>query len=620
MLSISTQAPSDAALPPVLDSFARRVAAMPPGTCPIAVQAALLRTGAAQTCGKCVPCRDGLPQLASLLEQVARCEADAQVLGRIRELACVVRDASDCAVGYQAAQDVLAGLETFSAEYSSHVEAGRCTGALGQKVPCEALCPAHVDVPGYIALVAAGDCAGAVARVRKDNPFPTACALVCEHPCEARCRRALVDAPVNIRGIKLYAVDNAAADTVPTPERLPRTGRRVAVVGGGPSGLTCAYFLALMGHDVTVFEERSKLGGMLRYGIPAYRFPRERLDEDIRAILGVGGIEVLLDTAVDGARMARLRRDYDAVYVAAGAHEAKGLGLPNEGAPGVTSAVDLLRAVGDGRYPDFTGKDVVVVGGGNVAMDCARTAVRCGAASVSVVYRRRREDMTALPAEVASAVAEGVELLTLEAPTSIEVGTDSAVTALLTQPQLIGTVCGGRPAPQDAAKPPRRIPADAILVAVGQAIASSPFEEGGLGASRGRLQADDQLRAACREEEAAGSPGLSPVFVGGDCCTGPATVIRAIAAGKVAARNIDRALGYDHPLDCGVEPPPPRPNDRTPYGRVDVAERAARERRGDFAGVEIGMSAEEALQECGRCLRCDRYGCGTLTDGRVIYA
>ena len=235
MLSISTQAPSDAALPPVLDSFARRVAAMPPGTCPIAVQAALLRTGSAQTCGKCVPCRDGLPQLANLLEQVARCEADAQVLGRIRELACVVRDASDCAVGYQAAQDVLAGLETFSAEYASHVETGRCTGALGQKVPCEALCPAHVDVPGYIALVAAGDCAGAVARVRKDNPFPTACALVCEHPCEARCRRALVDAPVNIRGIKLYAVDNAAADTVPTPERLPRTGRRVAVVGGGPA-------------------------------------------------------------------------------------------------------------------------------------------------------------------------------------------------------------------------------------------------------------------------------------------------------------------------------------------------------------------------------------------------
>lgn len=593
---------------------------MPPGTCPIAVQAALLRTGAAQTCGKCVPCRDGLPQLASLLEQVARCEADAQVLGRIRELACVVRDASDCAVGYQAAQDVLAGLETFSAEYSSHVETGRCTGALGQKVPCEALCPAHVDVPGYIALVAAGDCAGAVARVRKDNPFPTACALVCEHPCEARCRRALVDAPVNIRGIKLYAVDNAAADTVPTPERLPRTGRRVAVVGGGPSGLTCAYFLALMGHDVTVFEERSKLGGMLRYGIPAYRFPRERLDEDIRAILGVGGIEVLLDTAVDGARMARLRRDYDAVYVAAGAHEAKGLGLPNEGAPGVTSAVDLLRAVGDGRYPDFTGKDVVVVGGGNVAMDCARTAVRCGAASVSVVYRRRREDMTALPAEVASAVAEGVELLTLEAPTSIEVGADGAAVALLTQPQMIGAVRGDRPAPQDAAKPPRRIPADAILVAVGQAIASSPFEEGGLGASRGRLQADDRLRAVYREGAAAESSGLSPVFVGGDCCTGPATVIRAIAAGKVAARNIDRALGYDHPLDCGVEPPPPRPNDRTPYGRVDVAERPARERRGDFAGVEIGMSAEEALQECGRCLRCDHYGCGTLTDGRVIYA
>ncbi len=620
VLSISTQAPSDLALPPVLDSFARRVATMPPGTCPIAVQAALLRASAAQTCGKCVPCRDGLPQLASLLDQVVRCEANAQTLERVRELATMVRDASDCAIGYQGAQDVLDGLEAFSAEYASHIEAHRCGEALGQKVPCEALCPAHVDVPGYIALVAAGDCAGAVARVRKDNPFPTACALVCEHPCEARCRRTLIDAPVNIRGIKLYAVDNATADTVPTPERLPQTGKRVAVVGGGPSGLICAYFLALMGHDVTVLEEKSKLGGMLRYGIPAYRFPRERLDEDIRAILGVGGIEVQLETAVGAELMGQLRRTYDAVYVAAGAHEAKGLGLPNEDAPGVTSAVELLRAVGDDLYPDFSGKNVVVVGGGNVAMDCARTAVRAGAASVSVVYRRRREDMTALAAEVEAAVAEGVELLTLESPVSVEVDENGAVAALLTQPQMIGAVRGGRPAPKDAAKPQRRIPADAILVAVGQAIASSPFEQGGLVANRGRLQADERLRALVREEENSDPVGLSPVFVGGDCCTGPATVIRAIAAGKVAARNIDRVLGYEHALDCGVEPPAPRPNDRTPYGRVDVAERPARERKGDFAGVEIGMSAEEALQECGRCLRCDHYGCGTLTDGRVIYA
>lgn len=617
MLSISTQAPSDCALPPVLDAFTRRVSTMPPGTCPIAVQAAQLRTGAAQTCGKCVPCRDGLPQLAELLERVARCEVDATALDQIRELATTVRDASDCAIGYQAAQDVLDGLEAFSAEYASHVERRRCQEGMGQKVPCEALCPAHVDVPGYIALVAAGDCAGAVARVRKDNPFPTACALVCEHPCEMRCRRALIDAPVNIRGIKLFAVDNAPADTVPTPARLPETGRRVAVVGGGPSGLTCAYYLALMGHDVTVLEEKARLGGMLRYGIPAYRFPRERLDEDIRAILGVGGITVELEMAVDAERMAGLCRDYDAVYVAAGAHAAKGLGLPNEDAPGVTSAVDLLRAVGDGAYPDFSGKDVVVVGGGNVAMDCARTAVRAGAASVSVVYRRRREDMTALDAEVDAAVAEGVELLTLESPASIEVGDDGAVTALLTQPQVIGAVRGGRPAPRDAAKPQRRIPADQILVAVGQAIASSPFEESGLAASRGRLQANDQLRALLRD----GSPQeLERVFVGGDCCTGPATVIRAIAAGKVAARNIDRFLGYDHALDCGAEPPAAKPNDRTPCGRVDVAERPARERKRDFAGVELGMSAEEAAQECGRCLRCDRYGCGTLTDGRVIYA
>ncbi len=592
-----------------LGPFARRVAATPPGTCPLSVQLALLQAGASQTCGKCVPCRDGLPQMVRLLRRVVDCEAGAADLDALRDLAVSVRDGSDCAIGYEAARLVLDGLETLSDEYESHVARRRCLPGVGQKVPCEALCPAHVDVPAYIGLVAAGDCASAVAMVRKDNPFPTACALVCEHPCEARCRRTLLDAPVNIRGIKKFAVDQVPADLVPVPPRAPATGRRVAVVGGGPSGLTCAYFSALMGHDVTVFEQFPRLGGMMRYGIPAYRFPRERLDEDLRAIRSVPGVEVRVGERVDAAAMARIVAGYDAVYVAIGAHAGKNLALPGVDVPGVSSAVDVLRGIGDGRVPDFSGRRVVVVGGGNVAMDCARTSVRAGASEVSVVYRRRQEDMTALASEVEAAVAEGVEMVTLAAPLSVETDASGHCRALSVQPQMIGPVRRGRPAPVDASRPPYEIAADIVLVAVGQDVVTAPFEEFGMRAERGRFVADAYLRA----------PGLGNVFVGGDCQTGPATVIRAIGAGKVAARNIDELLGFCHTLDCGVEAPEARPNDRTPTGRVNVAERPARERKRDFDGVEMEMSPEEAAQECGRCLRCDRFGCGPLVGGRVQY-
>lgn len=569
----------------------------------------MLESSGAQTCGKCVPCRDGIPALAEKVRRVAECRADASELDDIRALAEMIRDTSDCAIGYNAAEVFLRGMDAFADEYASHVERGCCGPRIEQKVPCEALCPAHVNVPGYIALVAEGDNAGAVNMVRKDNPFPTACALVCEHPCEIRCRRRIIDAPINIRGIKKYAVDNAPCDTVPTPPQNVSTGRRVAVIGGGPGGMTCAYFAALMGHSVTVFEGRKQLGGMMRYGIPAYRFPRERLDEDIRGILALSGIEVEYEHQVDAAEMRRIADAFDAVFVAIGAQVGKTLDLSGIDAQGVSSAVAMLERIGDGDYPDYTGKRVAVIGGGNVAMDCARTAVRCGASEVSVVYRRRREDMTALEAEVEAAANEGVELMMLEAPLEIEVDAQGRCTALITQPQMISLVRGGRPAPVNANRPANRIEADVVLVAVGQDIVSTPFEEFGMTANRGRLAADEFLSAA----------GVEGVFVGGDCQTGPATIIKAIGAGKVAARNIDHYLGYNHTLDPGVTAPEAKPNDRRPTGRINIAERPARERKRDFEGVELEISREEVLQECGRCLRCDHFGCGTQKGGRIQY-
>ena len=605
-LTVEPAARADGRMGEFVEAFARRVEAMPPGQCPVGMVLGQLQASMVQTCGKCTPCAQGMPKIAALLRDVAEFRATKATVDAIRAKATLLRDTADCAVGWQAGQMVLAGLDAFTDEFASHVEAGECASGTRQTVPCVTQCPAHVNVPAYIALAEEGRTAEAVKMIRKDNPFPTACALVCEHPCEERCRRAMVDASLNIRGIKKYIVDTVAADTVETPQPLPATGKRVAVVGAGPSGLTCAYFLALMGHEVVVYEARKKLGGMMRYGIPAYRFPRERLDEDIRAILGAGSIEVKTECAVDAAKLTGW---YDAVYVAIGAQGGKTLALEGADAEGVMSAVDLLGMIGDGEHPDFTGKKVVVIGGGNVAMDCARTSVRLGAESVTVAYRRRLEDMTALPAEVESAIAEGVEMMCLQAPERIEVGADGQATALVCQPQRIGAVKRGRPAPVAADKPELRLEADIVLVAVGQAIESAPFEEYGMEADRTYFVADQYLRAM----------GQEGVFVGGDCQWGPKTVIMAIAAGKTAAANIDHELGFHHELDCGATVPPAHPNDRTAYGRVQVAERPACERKHDFEGVEVPMTDEEAAQECHRCLRCDVYGIGALT-GRGLEA
>lgn len=608
-LSVAPRAKDDSKFATFLDEYERRVEATPPGMCAVAMQLDLLRAGGCQTCGKCVPCREGIVHIETLLEEVLAFSADSDALDEIRAQATVVRDTADCAIGWHAAEVLLAGLDSFKEEFESHVKQGKCREGIAQTVPCETLCPAHVNVPTYIALAGSGDYAGAIGMVRKDNPFPTACAFVCEHPCENRCRRTLIDAPINIRGIKKFAVDQLAADQVPTPAPVAPTGKKVAIVGGGPSGLTCAYFCALMGHEVHVIEMRKQLGGMMRYGIPAYRFPRERLDEDIRAIVSSGNVTVRTECRIDAEGMRRLSEEYDAVYVAIGAQGGKTLKLEGADAEGVMSAVDLLTKIGDDEYPDFTGKNVVVIGGGNVAMDCARTSVRAGAASVTVAYRRRLEDMTALRAEIDSAMQEGVEMMTLQAPDHIEVE-DGCAVALYTQPQFIGPVKRGRPAPQKADKPLVCVPADVVLIAVGQDIESAPFEEAGMQADRTYFEADDGLKSM-------GS--LDNVFVGGDCQVGPKTVIIAIGAGKVAARNIDDFLGFNHELDCGVEVPPAAANWRQPCGRVNIVERPARERKGDFDAVEVEMSAEEAFQEARRCLRCDHFGCGVLDEGRVQY-
>ena len=584
----------------------RRIAASPPGLCPVDMALSFLRLCHAQSCGKCVPCRIGLGQLAMLLEQVLSGTATMNTLVTIEKTARSIVNTADCAIGRDAARLVLDGLEGFRDDYEEHILHQRCLAGLKYPVPCVALCPAGVDIPGYMALVGEDRCADAVRLIRKDNPFPTACAYICEHPCEARCRRNMIDDAINIRGLKRYAVDHAG--DVPQPECAPATGKTVAIVGGGPSGLSCAYYLALMGHKVTVFEEAKQLGGMLRYGIPSYRFPRHLLDAEIASILSLG-IEVHTGVTVGkDLWLEELQKQYDCLYIAIGAHQDKKTGIPGEDSKNVMSAVEMLKAIGDDVMPDFTGKKVVVIGGGNVAMDVTRSSIRLGAETVTCVYRRRIADMTALPDEVTGAMAEGAEIMSLAAPVRIEADENGVAKALWVQPQLIGEADkAGRPRPHDAALEQVRLEADIIVVAIGQGIEISGFDAAGVPIKRGAFVAG-----------LSGQVGdMDNVFAGGDCVTGPATAIRAIAAGKVAAANIDEHLGYHHEITVDVDIPTPRLNNRPPHGRINTTEREARLRKCDFEDIECGLTHEGAVTEASRCLRCDHFGYGVFKGGRV---
>ena len=572
----------------------RRIESSPPGLCPVDMARAFLELCHAQTCGKCVPCRIGLGQLNQFIKDVLDGNATMETLDVMEQTAKSIMESADCAIGYEAARMVYKGLIGYRDDYVEHIQNGRCTCAYSQPVPCVSLCPAHVDIPGYVALVGAGRYADAIRLIRKDNPFPTTCGFICEHPCEARCRRNMVDDSVNIRGLKRMAADYAGE--VDPPACAPSTGKKIAVLGGGPGGLSAAYYLQLMGHQTTVYEMLPELGGMLRYGIPNYRLPKDRLDDDINAILKTGvevkyGLKIGQDISIQ-----ELRDQYDAVLITIGASTDKKLGLEGEDADGILSAVQFLRNVGKKQIMDLSGKHVAVIGGGNVSMDAVRTAKRLGAEKVSIVYRRRVADMTALPAEIEGAVAEGIELQTLKAPASLDVDENHHIRGIYVTPQMVSAT----------GEKDIYIPCDVLIVAIGQNIETKHFEEAGIPVSRGKIVT----------QSSGAFENMPGVFAGGDCASGPASVIKAIAAAKVVAANIDEYLGYHHQISCDVEIPEASLHDRTPCGRVNLTEREACERVCDFDGVENCMTEKEAKQEASRCLRCDHFGFGIFKGGR----
>lgn len=588
--------------------FRSRMTSYPPGMCPLALYRSLLQISMNQSCGKCVPCRDGLGDVDWLLKSILNGDATEETLVELEKKCRMIAETADCAVGIVGANLILDSLTEFADEYESHIKRRLCVENVTQTIPCVTLCPAHVDVPGYIAMIKEGDYEGAVKVIRDRNPFPTACAMVCEHPCERKCRRQLVDEAVNIRGLKKYAVDAANADTVPTPKKNVGTGKSIAIVGGGPSGLTAAYFLALMGHEVEVYEEHEKLGGMLRYGIPEYRLPKERLEQDIRAILNAGDIKVHYETKIGrDVSFEEVRKGHDAVYLGIGAQIGNRMPMENADAKNVIPAADFLQMVAHGEKIDLSGKKVVLIGGGNVAMDAARTAVRLDAETIHV-FTRKRDDYTALQSEMIGAMQEGVRFRSFLNFLNIEADKETnEVKAVWLQPEIVSVYDEyGMLTTEHSSEYPYRFKCDLLILGVGQRSDSEAFEKAGVPVNRGRICADE----TCQVEDMEG------VFSGGDCVTGPSTAINAIAAGQVAAYNIDEYLGYHHKVHLEVSIPPALPNPCVPTGRAEIMEKDPFERRENFDFVEDPFTYEEAMREAGRCLRCDHYGCGVMEGGR----
>jgi len=453
--------------------------------------------------------------------------------------------------------------------------------------PCQRACPAGVDVPRYIRHIRLGQFGAALDVISDRIPFPLVCGHACFHPCETQCARSVFDAPVGIRLLKRVAAERGA-DEGRSPVALAQSGKRVAIVGSGPCGLTAAWFLALLGHAVVVFEALGRPGGMLRYGIPAYRLPDDVVEADLRVIADAG-VEIRA-----GQRIASvedlLAQGFDAALVASGAWRGARLGIPGEARASVVDGLSFLAAVNAGNPPNIRGERVVVVGGGNTAIDAARVACRLGA-DVLQIYRRTRADMPAHPDEIAAAIEEGVAIAFQTAPVRIEA---DAVACVRMAPGPADASARPHPLPVTASE--HSLPADRVIVAIGQQVEIPARSLAG--GSDGTIDIDAETL----------STSVRGIFAGGDAVSGPASVIDAIAHGQKAASAIDRFLGGQG--DIGIFAKPARPADpgeAAPRGtpRAHPATLAPAERLRSFARVEAAYDAASAMAEASRCLSCD---------------
>ena len=565
-----------------------------------------------ESCGKCVPCRVGLDKALRILNRLTEGTATLADLDSLDELCRMVRDTSLCGLGQSAPNPVLTTLRHFRHEFEDHIRVKRCRAGVCEDLalsPCENSCPLHMNIPRFLQLYKEGRVEDAFLSVILDNPLPASTGRVCQHPCDDRCRRAAMDEAVNMRDVHRLIADSVLLTDkfLPMVDRLialkkEPTGREVAVVGAGPAGLTCAYYLALLGHTVTVLDSRPEPGGMLRYALPEYRLPKRVLAKELELIERLGVRFQMNSPVGEGTTLNDLAHQYDAVFLAIGTWQETWVHLPGTELAGVLHALPLLEGVARGETLPV-GKRVVVIGGGNAAIDSARTSRRMGA-DVTVIYRRERKDMPAIAEETEAAEHEGVQFLFLATPHRIVGDKQGAVKAIEVVKTKLGefdTSGRRRPVPTDEVV---RVDCDTVVLAVGEKVDPAFYKASGLKVKdSGTIEIDRYSLETSRER----------FYAGGDLVTGASNVSNAMRYGRQAARKIDKRLmgvkrvdslwpPFEHSMELPETPAECR--------RHVPAEVPARERVASSVEVSLGLTPVAALEETTRCLRCDIRGEG----------
>jgi NADH-quinone oxidoreductase subunit F len=566
-----------------------------------------------ESCGKCVPCRVGTKRMLEILTRICEGKGRESDIDTLIELGNQIKDTALCGLGQTAPNPVLSTIRYFRDEYEEHInnkhcEAGVCPGLVS--APCQSSCPAGVDIPGFVSLVGERRYAEALRLHRNRNPFTSICGRVCFHTCENKCRRAMLDKPVAVRGIKRFMADQEVVVQMPeVRENADNAKRKIAIIGAGPAGLSCAYFLARLGYRPKVFEAEERPGGMMVQTIPAYRLPREIVAREIRMIERMG---VDIET---GKRLGRdftvtsLREEgYEAIFIGVGSPKGVKLDIPGSNAPGVTDAITFLKTYNlKGSVP--VGQKVAVIGGGNAAVDAARTTIRLGAKKVTVVYRRTMEDMPAYMEEIEDAVHEGIIFKALTNPDEIIV-VDNKITGVKCHSMKQGKFdkTGRRRPENDSAT--FVVEADQVIFACGQTLDSSELF------TRDELQPISGYRIMT--DSTTGETSMPWLFCGGDAAEGPMSVVNAVAGGEIAAVGMDKYLtGENHGFwraqqivdtayDVNADP--------VAYPRVNMPVIPVERRKDNFNEVELTFLEPEALRQAQRCLRCD-YG-KTITHER----
>ena len=558
-----------------------------------------------ESCGKCTPCREGTKRMLEILERICRGKGKEGDIELLEDLAAIIKDSALCGLGQTAPNPVLSTLRYFRDEYEAHIYDKRCPAAVCSalfKSPCQHACPIEMDVPSYMALVRAGRIEDAYKVMKRTNPFPGVCGRVCPQFCAEKCRRGQLDEPMAIAWIKRYIADNTKRFKV---ESAPVTRKeKIAVIGAGPAGLTAAQDLALRGYKVTVFEELPHAGGMMRYAIPEYRMPRDIVEKEVADIEALG-VEIKTNTRVGrDISYEQIRKDYDGVVLAIGAHKSWKLDIEGEDLKGVWGAVEFLREVNLGKKVSI-GTKVAIVGGGNSAIDAARTAVRLGAKDVTILYRRERKDMPAWENEIQAAEQEGVKIEYLVAPVKL-IGKKGKVTGVECQRMKLGEFDrSGRRKPVPIKGSEFVLSIDTIVPAISQNADTSFLTE----SSGVNMDKWGGIKVTNRAKTRTTSDG---VYIAGDVASGPATVVEAISMGHQAASDVD-----SHIREKNGEPPykePPREPIDIPFEvdeevietpKAEMPELKLSERVCSFKEVEQGYSKKTAYKEACRCLRCD---------------